>query len=121
MTEKRINQRFGPLVIKASLTHGGAKREGYLTNVSIGGAFLALDSPPPLGAEIDLSTILPWRLGELRATARVVWRSEGGEDAKTKLAGAGLLFTRLDADSEERLTSYLARFAELAAQIEEGQ
>ena len=71
MTEKRIHTRFGPLVIKASLTLGADRRDGYLTNVSEGGAFLALNEPPSLGTRGEIRAMLPWHLGELRASARV--------------------------------------------------
>jgi hypothetical protein len=120
MIEKRIHQRFGPLVIKASFTQGGLERDGYLTNVSVSGAFFAVESPPPTESEVELKAVLPWRLGELRASARVVWRSEGGgDDERSKLAGAGLLFTRLDPSAERLLHAYLDRFVELAAQIDD--
>jgi hypothetical protein len=121
MTEKRVHPRFGPLVIKASFTQGGVERAGYLTNVSVSGAFLAVESPPAPESEVELKAVLPWRLGELRASARVVWRSDGGDDRRSKLAGAGLLFTRLDSAAERLLHGYLERFAELAAQIEDAQ
>jgi Tfp pilus assembly protein PilZ len=121
MSDKRINPRFGPLVIKTRFTVNGLGREGYLTNVSAGGAFLAVEDPPPLGAEVDFVTLLPWRLGELRAGARVVWRSEGRGIQPPHLAGVGLSFTRLDSRAKELLEGYLARFVELAAQISEAE
>jgi Tfp pilus assembly protein PilZ len=121
MIEKRIYPRFGPLVIKAAYTVGSDRREGYLTNVSEGGAFLAVDDPPPLGAEVEIRAILPWRLGELRASTRVAWRSEAGSEGSGKLSGVGLAFGELDPRARERLDAYLERFAELAARIEEMQ
>jgi Tfp pilus assembly protein PilZ len=120
MTDRRTQQRFGPSVIKTWFEIEGQKREGYMTNVSIGGAFLAVENPPLLGSDVELRAVLPWRLGELRARARVVWRSEPGASSdKTKVAGAGLNFTSLDSSAEELLDTYLFRFAELAASIEE--
>jgi uncharacterized protein (TIGR02266 family) len=121
MTEKRIHRRFGPLVIKASLAVGPDLREGYLTNVSEGGAFLAIDDPPPLGTAIELRAILPWRLGEMRASARVAWRSPGGIEGSGKIAGVGLAFETMDPASRERLDAYLSKFAELASRISEMQ
>jgi PilZ domain len=119
MSDKRINRRLGPLVIKTLFIVNGRKRDGYLTNVSVGGAFLAVEDPPPLDAEVELRAVLPWRLGELHAGARVVWRNEGS-GPPPNLSGVGLSFTRLDVEGKERLDAYLARFVELAAQIEEG-
>lgn len=114
MREKRVHPRFGPLVIKTAFTVGLERREGYLTNVSEGGAFLAVDNPPPLGTEVEIRAILPWRLGELHALTRVAWRSERG-----KLSGVGLAFGELDPGARELLDAYLQKFSELAARIEE--
>jgi hypothetical protein len=116
MREKRIHPRFGPLVIKTLFAAGNDRREGYLTNVSEGGAFLAVDDPPLLGTEVEIRAILPWRLGELHAVARVAWRSDGG-----KLSGAGLAFGKLEPEARRLLDAYLEKFTELAARIEEMQ
>jgi Tfp pilus assembly protein PilZ len=121
MTDKRSYPRFGPLVIKASFHVGSERRVGYLTNVSEGGAFLAVDDPPQLGAKIEIHAALPWRLGELRASTRVAWRSEGGAEGSGKIAGVGLAFETVDPLSREHLYAYLERFASLAARIEEMQ
>ena len=76
MKEYKKTPRFGPLVIKTQVAIDGNKREGFLTNLSRTGAFLAMDDPPSHGAQLDIWALLPWRLGELRAHARVVWRNE---------------------------------------------
>ena len=121
MSDKRIKPRFGPLVLKAQIDTGQGPEVGYLTNVSTGGAFLAMDAPPPIGAELSLIALLPWSLGELRARARVVWRNDPGspDPAISTIVGAGLAFTRLEEGAEEALDAYLQRFAELAAQLDE--
>jgi Tfp pilus assembly protein PilZ len=121
MMEKRIHSRLGPLVIKAVFTAGADRREGYLTNVSEGGAFLAVEDPPSLGAEVEIRAILPWRLGELHAATRVAWRCEAGRQGSGKLAGVGLAFEELDPKARELLDAYLEKFTELAARIEELQ
>jgi uncharacterized protein (TIGR02266 family) len=119
MREKRNHPRFGPLVIKAAFTSGSVRRQGYLTNVSQGGAFLAVSDPPPLGAEVELRAILPWRIGELRARARVAWRSPDGSEGRGRISGVGLAFEEMDSDSRDRLDAYLEKFTELAARIGE--
>lgn len=121
MIEKRVHPRFGPLVIKTTFRVEGVQRDGYLTNVSVGGAFLTIDDPPALGAEVDFAALLPWRLGVLRAKGRVVWRSEESSPEEGKLAGVGLAFSEIPPESKTLLDAYLERFAELAAQIEEMQ
>jgi hypothetical protein len=119
MTEKRIHRRFGPLVIKTFFTAGSDRREGYLTNVSEGGAFLAVEDPPPLGARVEIRAVLPWRLGELRAAGRVAWRCGVGRAGRGGLAGAGLTFEDLGPEAKALLGAYLEKFTQLAAQIDE--
>lgn len=121
MSDKRTQPRFGPLVLKAEVEIDGVIREGYLTNVGSGGAFLAIEAPPTIGTELSLRTLLPWSLGELRVRGRVVWRNDplSNDDSGANLVGAGLAFTELDDRSQRGLESYLQRFAELAAQLDE--
>jgi Tfp pilus assembly protein PilZ len=119
MIEKRIHPRYGPLVIKTAFTAGSDRRQGYLTNVSEGGAFLAVEDPPALGAVVEIRAILPWRLGELRAQGRVAWRCGAGSEGTGKVAGVGLAFEDLNLEARNRLDAYLEKFTELAALIEE--
>lgn len=121
MPEKRTKPRFGPLVLKALVEVDGEAFEGYLTNVSVGGAFLAIDVPPSIDAEISLRAQLPWSLGELKTRARVVWRNDPSSSSSVKapIAGVGLAFTTLEEGSEQALTAYLERFAELAAELDD--
>lgn len=122
MSEQRTKPRFGPLVLKARLDADGNTFEGYLTNVSASGAFLAMDAPPAIGTEISIRAPLPWNLGELRAQARVVWRDDPNSTstrARVKINGVGLAFTQIEKGSEAALDAYLQRFAELAAQLDE--
>ena len=120
MKEYRKTPRFGPLVIKTQVAIAGNKREGFLTNLSRTGAFLAMDDPPSQGAQLDIWALLPWRLGELRAHARVVWRNEQEkrDDTAAEIVGVGITFTELEQGSAEVLELYLTRFAELAALVE---
>ena len=119
MTEKRAKPRFGPVVLKARLDVDGETLEGYLTNISASGAFLAIDAPPSVGTELSILAPLPWNLGQLRARARVVWREDPNSQKTPRIAGVGLAFTQIEKGSEDALNAYLQRFAELAAQLDE--
>jgi Tfp pilus assembly protein PilZ len=105
-------------VIKTLFTRGPERKEAYLTNLSEGGAFLAVDDPPELGDRIEMRAMLPWRLGELRASGRVVWRCETAKGA-ARLSGVGVAFEELEPQATRLLQAYLDRFAELAARIGE--
>ena len=120
MQDKRIHRRFGPLVLKTTVDIDGETREGYLTNISTSGAFLAIDTLVEVGTELSLYAPLPWNLGELAARARVVWHNDpNSSEEESKIAGVGLAFTYLDEDSADRLDGYLQRFVELAAKLDE--
>lgn len=121
MSEKRTKPRFSPLVLKARLDADGETFEGYLTNVSASGAFLAMDAPPSIGTEVSIHATLPWGLGELCARARVVWRVDPNSPSTRtpRITGIGLAFTQIEKSSEDALDAYLQRFAELAAQLDE--
>ena len=121
MRNKRKKPRFGPLVVKARLDVDGETREGYLTNLSAGGAFLAMDAPPSIGTEISIRAPLPWNLGVLLARARVAWQNDqNAPNANTRNpTGVGVKFTHLEEGSQDMLDAYLQRFAELAAQLDE--
>ncbi len=126
--EKKRNPRGGgeenrrhprlPLVVKAEVGAKGRLQRGYLTNLSIGGAFLATKKPIPSGTQLQLLVFLPWKLGEFKAEAEVVW-STGKEGSETDPPGVGLAFTTLDPKGKRLLQSYVERFYQLVAQIDE--
>ena len=127
MTDQRNDPRFGPLILRAHIVVADKTHEGYLTNVSAGGAFLAIDDPPEIGSDVSIRAILPWSLGEIRASARVVWRngaestgaSAGPSHPANSIKGVGVSFTTLAEGSDEALRKYLERFAELASRLDE--
>ena len=115
--ENRQHPRL-PLVVRAEVRMEGTEHTGYLTNLSLGGAFLATKKPLPGGTKLQLHVFLPWKLGEFEAEASVVW-SSGIAGSETDPPGVGLKFTRLDSHAETGLRRYVERFFRLVAQIEE--
>jgi uncharacterized protein (TIGR02266 family) len=115
--ENRRHPRL-PLVVRAEVGVDGNVQRGYLTNLSLGGAFLATEKPLAAGTSFHLLVFLPWKLGEFEAGAKVVW-SSGKAGSKTYPPGVGLAFTELDAQGERSLRRYVERFYQLVAQIEE--
>ena len=116
--ENRRHPRL-PLVVKAEVGAKGRRvQRGYLTNLSVGGAFLATKKPIPSGTQLQLLIFLPWKLGEFKALAEVVW-STGKEGSETDPPGVGLAFTKLGSKGREMLQRYVERFYQLVAQIDE--
>lgn len=114
--EQREHARvvLAPTVIRAEVDHGGERREGYLINVSLGGAFLTMNEPPPKNKISELHLLLPWGVGECRVKAKAVWQQK--DDAK-RVIGSGVSFVDLSDDARQKLQSYLDRYVELSAQI----
>jgi hypothetical protein len=94
-------------------------RQGYLTNLSETGAFLAIEDDIAVGEVLSLSFVLPWGLGEHDAEASVVWRTDENTPSEKVPAGVGLSFTALDERVTESIRRYMQKFYELLQQIEE--
>lgn len=110
----REHERWGPVVIRASTVVGDESVSGYLTNLSFGGVFFHGDKQIEVGSELVLSFELPWDLGACEARCTVSWgRSEGPERQR----GSGMRFDELEARTEDKLTTYLQRFARMAQSL----
>lgn len=120
--KKRKNNRFGPLLIRAECWKDDDPLDGYLLNLSQGGAYMATHSTLIIGDTVRLRISLPWKLGEVKTEAKVVWRSgkPRKDDSETDITeGVGLAFIHLEHEAGEKLQLYMNRFSELAALIEE--
>jgi len=115
-TEQREHARvpLAPTIIRAEITHGGKRGEGYLINVSLGGAFLTMAEPPEKDKMSELHLLLPWGVGECSVKAKAVWQQK--DDAQ-RVIGTGISFVNLSDDAKKKLQSYLDRYVELSAQI----
>jgi Tfp pilus assembly protein PilZ len=114
-SNKRRHPRYGPVMMKAILTKGGTTFSGFLTNLSVGGAFFQTEELPQMDMVYDLKFILPQKLGPCQAHAKVVWANVHVADSKR---GVGLSFEQMPIDSLQRLTAYIDRFQELASDME---
>lgn len=112
--EQREHVRFAPTVLRSDVAWDGERREGYLMNLSLGGALLSLVDPPSPETEITLHILLPWSLGECTVGARCVWAQK---DHQGRAVGAGVAFEGLAEEAQEKLRGYLERYAALAAEI----
>jgi hypothetical protein len=113
--DNRQFERYGPVIVKGRLRMRDRTYEGFLTNLSEGGTFFHADSLPESGSLAELEFELPWELGPCRVNCNVAWIRGEGPDAKR---GAGLSFRGFESGSLERITAYIARFQELAADVD---
>ena len=116
--EKRRYPRIGPVLVRADCHLGDQNRDGYLTSLSEGGAYLVTDEEVPTGEKLSLYFLLPWQLGEIEAEAVVVYAiSESDAKPEGYPAGVGLAFVSPNTEQVERLRRYVARFREIAGQL----
>jgi hypothetical protein len=108
-------ERYGPVILKGRLRMRGQTYDGFLTNLSEGGTFFHAESLPSSSSLAELEFDLPWELGPCRVSVSVAWLRSQGPDAKR---GAGLSFRGFEGESRERITSYIVRFRELAADVD---
>jgi PilZ domain len=94
---------------------GARKKEGRLYSVSASGAFVAIDQPSPMRAEVTLELTLPDR-GRMAASGRVAMTNVPGNLARRSLPyGMGVQFEQLSADASVALLVYAQdRFRGLA-------
>jgi uncharacterized protein (TIGR02266 family) len=118
--ELRKHPRVGPLIIRTQYQYSAGSGEGYLLNLSRGGAFLATREPLPIDEKVQLVVSLPWEIGVIHAESKVRWRSEMIFDTDRELTpGAGLEFTNMSTEDRERLEAFMQKFNRLADQINE--
>jgi hypothetical protein len=114
-SNKRRHPRYGPVMMKAVLTRAGTTFNGFLTNLSVGGAFFQTDDQPQMDMVYDLKFHLPRDLGPCQANVKVVWANVNVADSKR---GVGLSFERMPIDSLTRLTAYIDKFQQLASDMD---
>jgi Tfp pilus assembly protein PilZ len=120
MTEKRKIERLSPLVIRARFPSGSDNHQGFLTNMSESGAFLATDACLTIGELVEVDFDLPWGLGQHTAKASIVWSTEEvGSTTKDMPTGVGLAFAKLTPKVKGAIRGYMKKFYELLAQIDD--
>ena len=100
------NRRASPRVILAiNITYrvGNAVASGLTLNVSSGGLAIKMARPLAIGTPLRVRFRLPGVATELEPEGRVAWSEPG--------VGMGLQFTRIDADAQKALDTFVqARF-----------
>jgi hypothetical protein len=113
--DNRRFERYGPVIIKGRLRMREQTYDGFLTNLSEGGTFFHAESLPSWSSLAELEFDLPWELGPCRVSCTIAWLRAQGPDARR---GAGLSFREFEGDSRARISSYILRFQQLAADVD---
>ena len=114
-TQARSQPRYSPTLIEAVICLGTSTLSGYLTNMSVGGAFFQGDALPEEETVPELHFELPGGIGAGVTKARVVWARSEAIDGER---GVGLAFEGISAADKKKIQTYLERFQQLAADMD---
>ncbi|HXV65132.1 MAG TPA: PilZ domain-containing protein [Vicinamibacteria bacterium] len=114
LVDKRTFPRIAPTVLRVGVEQDGERREAYVLNISLGGAFLVLFDPPAPEENAALEIVLPWGLGECHIEATAVWNQK---DENGRSIGAGLAFDTVAEEDKQKLQRYLDHFVALTEEI----
>jgi len=107
--EDDLDPRSGlrvPIRLAASVACDGAPREAWLRNVSVGGAYLALEDPPEVGATVAVDVAFGER--PLRAVGRVAHRLAAPLPGRAEREpGVGVAFQPLAAPEQRLLEEFI--------------
>ena len=117
-TKARGSRRVSPLIVRAKFQIRETLCDGYVTNLSETGAFLATEELADVGEPVSVILSMPWALGDVTAEAEVVWRTDdAGGNADRLPTGMGLVFVSVSGEGKKKLREYIQKFCQLASQL----
>ena len=100
----RRQQTRVPTTLEIMSSHSGIISSSRVTNLSIGGAFIATDNPLPVDETFSMQIQLPGVAAIMTVDARVVWTKSVSAAAK---AGMGIEFANILPEHQENLAAFL--------------
>ncbi len=100
---KRTNPRFKGKNLRIILKDDKNFRGERLKDISLGGVFIRMDDPLPVGSEIKIILDPKLGLGEFSLPAKVIWMNR---DDENKDKGMGVRFTEMPSKVEEKLKKF---------------
>lgn len=98
-----------PLVRKCQLTYpDGRPGTAFIVNLSVVGAYLAMDEIPPLGAQLSVDFTFPDNSREIKASSAVVWLNPRQQHPVHSLPpGVGVKFKGLSEADRARIETFV--------------
>jgi hypothetical protein len=113
--ERRRTQRIHPFVARCAVEIGKRRLIGYVIELSVQGARIALsESPPQIGATILVEIRFGRRGKHVRTKGVVQWLQQSDRDGG---AVFGLAFSDLNHEDRKFIESVVGDFADRAARI----
>jgi len=106
-TERRGAFRVN-VVVSVWATAGGVAVDRSACDIGIGGLFVVMDAPPPVGTFLQVAVSLDDSGEPLLARGMVRWRREAGSDRHAP-PGVGVKFLDLSQGQEERIWEFVRR------------
>jgi uncharacterized protein (TIGR02266 family) len=86
----------------------GRTGSAFIVNVSVVGAYLAMDEAPPLGAELSVGFTFPGNSTPIEARSAVVWLNPRQQHPVHSLPpGVGVRFEQLSEGDRARIESFV--------------
>lgn len=76
--------------VKIRTEDGRTSSTETIRNISLGGVFIAMESPLGFGTEVDLEFLLPQGSDVMHCRGFVVWSTEGSKAQEEPVAGVGV-------------------------------
>lgn len=91
--------------------NGAAPLSGLICNLSVLGAYIALEEIPPTGVLVDLEFRLPQNERPVRVRAQITWENPFQDNPIHGLPpGCGMRFLTLSADDERRIDALIQSY-----------
>ncbi len=114
--DKRKTRRIEPYLAACRVVAGRRRLSGYVTNLSVRGARVYSDEPPPrVGQRLTLELRLRTRAAKHRLPAEARWVRTASD--VSGLHSFGVSFKGLTSEQRRTVDSVLAEFRERAARL----
>jgi len=107
--DDKLDPRSGlrvPISMPVVVTQDGARRDGFVRNVSIGGVYIAIDAPPDAGTRIGVALAIGDR--PLDVTADVAYSQASGAAGRAVCEGGmGVAFRGLEDATRATIAAFI--------------
>ena len=108
-TDDKLDPRSGlrvPISMPVVVTIDGDRRDGFVRNVSIGGAYVALEAPPEAGASIRLALDIGDRPLDVEASVAYC-QTTGAAGRAVRESGMGVAFRGLEEAERAAIAAFI--------------
>ena len=106
-SKKRVSQRVR-MQAAVDLHSDNNFFQGFSSNISDGGLFVATVNLMPIGTEVEVMFTLPGSGAKISAQGVVRWRREVDDHSLDAIPGLGVQFTSLEPSAHSAITRFLA-------------